>query len=525
MLILALVNLNEAICGNIIWPLLPFLVRRYSLPEDVGVYVGLLAASFFLGQVLFVRAWGRAADRWGRRPVLLVGLLGSVLTMAWFGAGRSYTEAVLARFANGAMNGNIAICKVYVGEVTTRRTQALGFAYLSLTWGLGTILAPAVGGFLGDAATNYPGSALDIELFRKLPYLLPAAIAALYAVFAFALAFFFLEETPVWLALQAQARARGRGGAPPPARTRAGAALEGEDEDEKEDAEEEEEENSLLSQGTPSKAPRGIGGALRGPPAPPPGFRVLGVPGMAPAICAYALLSSVQILFDELLPVFASSPPAQGGLGWQSAQVGSVQVVNGGVQVLATLLLVPRLLKRVGILAAFRAFVWPLVPFLVLFPALALLNGRPDAVFAAMCGAVAMRTVLFAVPFATIMIAINNLSPPEHLGLVVSSESLRPGCGGGGLLQNCHALTPSLPPPSPPPHHIRRASGGLRHPHRGPRLWRRALFPRLGAGGGRRVEAGGRVLSYGAARACNLFMRRVHPGRVRAPAAPAGRKR
>jgi hypothetical protein len=73
--ILALVNLNEAICGNVIWPLLPFLVRRYSLPEDVGVYVGLLAASFFLGQVLFVRAWGRAADRWGRRPVLLVGLL------------------------------------------------------------------------------------------------------------------------------------------------------------------------------------------------------------------------------------------------------------------------------------------------------------------------------------------------------------------------------------------------------------------------------------------------------------------
>jgi len=101
--------------------------------------------------------------------------------------------------------------------------------------------------------------------------------------------------------------------------------------------------------------------------------------------------------------------------------VGSVQVVNGGVQILATLLLVPWLLRRLGVLAAFRAFTWPMVPFLLLFPAVAQLAARPQAAFAAMCGAVAVRTILFAVPFSTIMISINNLSPPEHLGLVVSS--------------------------------------------------------------------------------------------------------
>jgi MFS family permease len=425
-LVLAVVNLNEAICGNVIWPLLPFLVRRYSLPEDVGVYVGLLAASFFLGQVLFVRQWGRAADKWGRRPVLLIGLAGSVLTMTWFGCGRSYTEALLARFFNGAMNGNIAICKVYVGEVTDRHTQATGFAYLSLTWGLGTILAPAIGGFLGDAATQYPGSVLDVDVFRRLPYLLPSLVAAGYAAVAFTLAVFFLEETPAWRALQVHAAAVPERAAPA---TAAGAGARGGAQRPAEEGAEEggegEDAALLVDQGTPAKGPRGgaagAASALQDTRAASLHFRVFGVPGMAPAIGAYALLSSVQILFDELLPVFASTPPAQGGLGWTSAEVGSVQVVNGGVQILTTLLLVPWLLRRLGVLAAFRAFMLPLAPYLALFPTVALLSGRAQVVFAVMCGAVAVRTVLFAVPFATIMIAINNLSPPQHLGLVVSS--------------------------------------------------------------------------------------------------------
>ena len=302
MFVLAVVNLNEAICGNVIWPLLPFLVRRYSLPEDVGVYVGLLAASFFLGQVLFVRLWGRLADKWGRRPVLLAGLVGSILTMLWFGCGRSYTEALLARFLNGAVNGNIAICKVYVGEVTTRKTQALGFAYLSLTWGLGTIIAPAIGGYLGDAATQYPGSALDVGLFRALPYLLPSAIAAGYAAAAFLLAFFFLDETPAWRGLQARAAAAAQPRAP--GRRAPGAAPAGAGGEKEEEEEEEEDALLLVDAGTPSKAPRGAAAGapaeqLRANGAPP--FRVFSVPGMTPAITAYALLSSVQILFDELV--------------------------------------------------------------------------------------------------------------------------------------------------------------------------------------------------------------------------------
>ena len=464
-LVLSLINLNEAIAGNVIWPLLPFLVRRYALPEDVGVYVGLLAASFFLGQVLFMQAWGRAADAWGRRPILLLGLGGSLLTMVWFGLAQSYGQALLARFVCGALNGNVAIAKVFVGEITTKETQAAGFAYLSLTWGMGTIMAPAIGGYLGDPSLQYPGTALDTPLLRAYPYLLPSLVAAAYALIALLLGACFLEETEVWLALKAQredrgaaaaADAHGSGGAAtiaansssssssggghaevggsepaggtvaalvPAVATEGGAAScsdsEGGDSDS--DATEEE-EVALIVQRAPAptrKAPLPPRHPSA-PPAPPPAaspranplpvltpMGVLTDGGLGPAILAYACLSAVQILFDELLPVFASTAPAQGGLGWLSAEVGSVQVVNGAVQISSTLLLVPLLLRRIGVLAAFRSFSWPVVPFLLLFPLVGMLNGLPErAVFAAMCAAIAVRTVLFAVLFAAIMIAV-----------------------------------------------------------------------------------------------------------------------
>jgi len=80
-LVLCLVNLNEACAGNIIWPFLPFLTARYARAEDVGVYTGVLASAFFFGQALAVSSWGAAADRYGRRPVILLGLAGSAATM------------------------------------------------------------------------------------------------------------------------------------------------------------------------------------------------------------------------------------------------------------------------------------------------------------------------------------------------------------------------------------------------------------------------------------------------------------
>jgi MFS family permease len=492
-----LVNLNEALAGNIIWPLLPFLVARYAYPQDIGFYVGILGSSYFLGQVLFVRYWGSLSDRWGRRPVLLWGLVGSLVSFLWFGFARSYTEAVLSRLLCGAVNGNIAIAKIYVGEVTNKHTQASGFAWLSLTWGLGQLIAPALGGFLSDPAKLYPGSSLDTPLLRTYPFLLPALISVGFSALALALAIPLLKETPSW------ERRRGGSGTPRPVPTSEppisqqgalGASDEEEEEDEGEEREEEAKEEGELEglelldgakglsiksggidaacpgsgssssgggaagsdasvddpeEGTPSKNKGARAAAMRRaerslqPPstitASSSTAAVLCDAAVGPAIAAYAGLSALQILFDELLPVFCSTPVSEGGLGWASNDIGGMLIVAGVVQISANLFLVPVLQRRVGVKRAFVGFAVPMLPFMCLFPLVARLSPWPHAAYAAVGALMAVRTLLFAVTFSSIMIALNNLSPAEHLGLVVSVaqaaasaiRTLGPTLGGG----------------------------------------------------------------------------------------------
>jgi hypothetical protein len=160
---------------------------------------------------------------------------------------------------------------------------------------------------------------------------------------------------------------------------------------------------------------------------------------VGPAILAYAALAALQILFDELTPTFLSTGVSFGGLGWRSSDVGSVQIVSGLVQVTSTLCVVPVLQRRLGIRASFLVFVYPMVPFFLLFPLTSRLVPWPPLLYAAVCASVATRTLLFSLPFSSAMIFLNNLAPPAHLGLVVSVaqavasgiRTLGPTLGGG----------------------------------------------------------------------------------------------
>lgn len=215
MIVLMLLNFSESMQGNIIWPFISEAVQRWGVSShETAFYVGILASSFFLAQFLFVVFWGKAADRYGRRPALLWGLVGTGATMLLFGFVRSYWLAVLNRFLTGALNGNVAISKVVAGEIAPRSQLTRAFMMLSFVWGMGTILAPALGGFLASPAEQYPGSSLDIPLLRDYPYLLPALISSVWAWMALILGMFCLPETEVFLQkkrLRDQQKRRARG--------------------------------------------------------------------------------------------------------------------------------------------------------------------------------------------------------------------------------------------------------------------------------------------------------------------------
>jgi MFS family permease len=200
-------NYNESVQGQVIFPFVPFAVAHWGVKEhDIGFYVGVLIASFFFAQLLLVSWWGRLADQYGRRPILLVGLCGTAITMLIFGFAKNYYIALGSRFLTGAMNGNIAISKVYMGELTTTKTQALGFSLLSFTWGLGIVTAPVIGGFLADPVTQFgPDSILgQVPFVKEYPYLLPSLFSVMVSITAFIGGFFLLPESEAWKKNNAQ---------------------------------------------------------------------------------------------------------------------------------------------------------------------------------------------------------------------------------------------------------------------------------------------------------------------------------
>ena len=214
MLVVTLVNFNEAVQALVIFPFLPFAVQDWGASEEqTGAWVGTLIGAFFLGQTIFVALWGRASDTYGRRPTLLWGTLGTAISMALFGFSRSLPLALLARFMCGALNANVAIAKSVVAEISDTSTIARAFSYLSFSWGAGCIFAPLLGSVLAKPAEAYPSVFGSSALLRAYPYLMPSLVSVVIALSTFTLGWFHLPETAVWARAHGKLPPHGHGGA------------------------------------------------------------------------------------------------------------------------------------------------------------------------------------------------------------------------------------------------------------------------------------------------------------------------
>jgi len=157
----------------------------------------------------------------------------------------------------------------------------------------------------------------------------------------------------------------------------------------------------------------------------------------------YALLSCVQIVFDELLPVMASMAVAAGGFGFTAVQSGSFQVVAGVAAVTTQLLIFPRATRALGPRRLFRAAMLPQVLF-VLFPLLhhaAAHVAAPGALTAALAAALVVKTVSMSLSFSTVILMINNVGRGENLGLITgisqavasTARAVSPTLGGAAF--------------------------------------------------------------------------------------------
>ncbi|MDR7419785.1 MAG: MFS transporter [Armatimonadota bacterium] len=175
LLIIFLIVFVNLIGFGIIIPLLPF----YATQMGASAFtIGLLFASYSVAQLIAAPVLGGLSDRWGRRPVLIFSLLGTVISFGMLAMATSVAWVFASRIVDGLSGGNISTARAYIGDVTTLENRAKGFGLIGAAFGLGFIVGPALGGALGH-----------------LSYAAPAWGAALIAAAAAALAWAWLPET------------------------------------------------------------------------------------------------------------------------------------------------------------------------------------------------------------------------------------------------------------------------------------------------------------------------------------------
>lgn len=183
---------------GIVIPILPYYVRSFGVSD---VFIGLLAATYSLAQFLFAPILGRYSDSIGRRPVIMVSLLGGVVAWTLFGyAGEVGARGGLvlgmvvlfgSRALAGAMGGNIAAAQAYVADVTPPERRAGALGLVGASFSLGFIFGPAIGGFLASDPVVAWASVFPVP---ATPFSLPAFGAAGMSLAAFLVAAVALEE-------------------------------------------------------------------------------------------------------------------------------------------------------------------------------------------------------------------------------------------------------------------------------------------------------------------------------------------
>jgi MFS family permease len=159
----------------------------------IVLFGGLVGAIYSLLQFLFAPIIGRLSDRHGRRPVLICGLVGVLLShVVWVFAG-SFELLLLSRILGGMMSGNISTATAVVADVTTGRERPKGMAIIGIAFGLGFLVGPALGGLLAgiDLTAHWPA----LAAWGVNPFSVPAAVAALLALFNVGQLVFRFKET------------------------------------------------------------------------------------------------------------------------------------------------------------------------------------------------------------------------------------------------------------------------------------------------------------------------------------------
>ena len=149
--------LIDMISIGVMVPVLPHIVGSFTKTNDEQT-LAFLAVTLAFGLANFISSpvLGALSDRFGRRPVLLIGFAGMAMSFFVTAVASALWMLVVVRLFSGAMQSNIAVANAYVADITEAQDRAKRFGQLGAMFGIGFILGPVIGGVLGDINVRYP---------------------------------------------------------------------------------------------------------------------------------------------------------------------------------------------------------------------------------------------------------------------------------------------------------------------------------------------------------------------------------
>ncbi|KAI1353432.1 major facilitator superfamily transporter [Xylaria sp. FL0043] len=421
--ILAVARFAEPLAMTSVYPYLPEMIASFGVEKkDVAKWAGATSAVFSLAQSLTAVPWGRASDKFGRKPAILTGLFCTMVFFLAWGMSTSLKMAIIIRGLQGACNGNVGIIRTMVAEmVQEKELQPKAFSVMPLVWSIGSVFGPAFGGVFAKPAEHFPSIFGNSYFFNKFPFALPNLIGGVVFLISLSTATLFLKET-----LRSKQHSRDWGLILGRRITEAfrDHPLRRHQKLRRYSLQDAEASAPLLQANGTSRSSR----VTREKPVTPSMSAVFTRQTVINLV-SYTFLALHSVAFDQVLPVFLNYPTQEhtplntslpfffsGGFGLNSGHIGTIFTLYGIASGVIQFVLFPPLCARYGVLKCFRVCIlfFPIIYFVIPFTVLIEdVNWRYAALL------VAMITKAFAViigfPCSTILLT-NSAASLSILG-------------------------------------------------------------------------------------------------------------
>ncbi|KAF5002590.1 hypothetical protein FGRMN_274 [Fusarium graminum] len=362
-LLLCYARVIEPIAFFSIFPFIAQMVEKNGhVPRtDVGFYSGLIESLFSLTQMLVLLSWSRLADRIGRKPVLIITLLGTAIGPVLFGMSKTIGQMIVFRCLAGVFSGSGLVIRTMISELSTPETQARAFSWFAFGGNVGIFLGPIIGGALADPAHQFPNAFGHVQFFIDYPYALQGFVVGAFSSTGCITSILFLKET----------------------------------------------KQDKGSHGHSVELPsRSI-------------FEIIKSPSVGIVLWSYGHAMFLAFAFTAILPVALYMPVKYGGTAFSSFDIAVYMAINGASQAMWLVVAFPFLHRRIGTRGVMKicgfAYPWFFLGFVILNLLLRADTHAAKVIFWILGVVVTVVGPGVSMAFTGVQLALNDAAPDPHV--------------------------------------------------------------------------------------------------------------